>query len=891
MSSASQSVGPQSKVLLVDGHSLAYRAFYALPVENFQAPDGQPTNAIHGFVSMLLQVIESEQPTHVAVAFDVSRQTFRRAEFPDYKANRAKSPIEFSSQVPVIKDVLDAFGVTHLAVDGFEADDIIATLALAAAEQLAEVNILTGDRDSLQLVNEHITVLYPTKGVKELSRLTPAAVEAKYGVRPDQYADFAALRGDASDNLPSIPGVGEKTAASWLRTYGTLQDLLSHASEVKGKVGDGLREHAAQVLLNRRLTQLVHDVPLNATVHDLHRHLGDRSKIGEIFDRLGFRQLRQRAIATFVAETAAADEPAIALPASRSFTAVGWTPGRLADTLQTIDRVQPVFVAAHVSGVSTLTHIALAWQDSFVVLDCAQFKNDDFGNLAVFLSDPQRHLIAHGAKPLARAMARNKVMVNSVSVDTELWQYILHPGLRGLDLASTYERLLHREIATASGGDLFAESGSDVGIQAQATAEVHDALANGLSEQVRKLHDDIELPTLKVLAVMESAGIAVDVAHLRRILSNFEASMAAAEAMAHEAAGTTFNVGSPKQLQEVLFEKRGLPKTKKNKTGYTTDAEALTWLFESTHDAVVEAILQWREVSKLKQTVASLLPLVSSDGRIHTTFLQTVAATGRLSSVDPNLQNIPVRTAEGRLIRQAFVHGADFDVLLTADYSQIEMRIMAHLSQDEGLIQAFTSGEDLHTTVASQVFDVPGAEVTPDMRRRIKAMSYGLAYGLSSYGLAQQLGIEPREATALMDSYFERFGGVRDYLRDVVKRASQDGYTETMFGRRRYLPDLASTNQQARAVAERMALNAPIQGTAADIMKIAMLRVHEGIEAAGLTSRLLLQVHDELVLEVKEEELPVLEAIVRAGMSSACDLLVPLEVSVGIGRNWDEAAH
>lgn len=890
MTTATQAMGPDSRLLLVDGHSLAYRAFYALPVENFLSPDGQPTNAIHGFVSMLLQVVEAENPTHIAVAFDVSRDTFRRAEFPEYKANRAKSPPEFGPQVPVIREVLEAFGIVNLAVEGFEADDIIATLTSAAATQQAHVSILTGDRDSMQLVSDNVTVLYPTKGVRELSRMTPAAVLEKFGVRPDQYADLAALRGDSSDNLPSIPGVGDKTAASWLSTYGDLNGLIAAAAEIRGKVGENLREHVQQVLLNRRLTQLVHDVPLNTSVDDLHRHLGQRDQINAIFDRLGFKQLRHRAINAFVgAQTVA--EPERVVPAGKVFDSLAWSPGHLDQVLFGISMSESVGVAISAPHLGKASALAFAWSGSSLHVSLSAADSSDIESILVFLSDPKRRCVVHSGKPLEHWLLAHGRVGLGITADTELLLYLLMPGIRGLDLESCVERVLHREIAKPAQSDgLFETESSNLDAQAIATLEIFEAIADQISG-VSELHDTIELPTMRLLARMELAGIAIDIDWLRGLLENFESDMAHAEQRAHEIAGRPFNLGSPKQLQEVLFDERGLPHTKKNKTGYTTDAEALQWLFDATQDPVVTEILRWREVSKLKQTVAGLLPLADSDHRIHTTFAQTVAATGRLSSVDPNLQNIPVRTAEGRKIRSGFIAGAEYECLLTADYSQIEMRIMAHLSDDEGLIAAFNSGEDLHTTVGSLVFGVPADQVTADMRRRIKAMSYGLAYGLSAYGLSQQLGISPSEATSLMDTYFERFGGVQRYLKSVVANATRDGYTETMFGRRRYLPDLTSTVSQVRAAAERMALNAPIQGSAADLMKRAMLCVQEGLEREQLRSRLLLQVHDELVLEVWPGERAAAERVVREGMGQAADLKVPLDVSVGFGPNWDAAAH
>lgn len=891
MSSTTAAMGPDSRLLLVDGHSLAYRAFYALPVENFSAPDGQPTNAIQGFVSMLLQVVEAENPTHLAVAFDVSRETFRRAEFPDYKANRAKSPEEFKSQVPIIREVLDAFGIVNLAIEGYEADDIIATLATAASRQQAQTFILTGDRDSLQLVNDQITVLYPTKGVRELARMTPAAVKEKYNVTPSQYADFAALRGDASDNLPSVPGVGEKTAALWLNNYENLDGILANAAEIKGKVGESLRAHAAQVLVNRRLTQLVHDVPVDTNVDELHRHLGNPAAIDKVFSRLGFKSLHKRAYAAFVTSDVGEEVKENEI-VTITRTEVGWTPGKLIETLKTIDTRYPVAIYAQVTGLADLLGLGMAWQENHLSLNITELKPEDRKALIGVFSDPKYFVIGFDAKPLLRWLIKENSNLVGFKGDAQLVEYLSNPGQRGLDIESSYERHFQRSLPKPEiGQSLFDVSVAHLSHHASAVLDLWNYLTAYSEASFMKLHDEIEIPTMKLLARMEFVGIALDRSELTKLESTFAEVANKAEKAAQKAAGKDFNLGSPKQLQEILFVDRNLPKTKKIKTGYTTDAESLNWLFENTKDKVVEQILIWREVIKLKQTVSGLLPLIDKSGRVHTTFAQTVAATGRLSSVDPNLQNIPVRSAEGRMIRASFVCGSDYESLLTADYSQIEMRIMAHLSKDQGLIAAFNSGEDLHTTVGSQVFGVDPEDVTAEMRRKVKAMSYGLAYGLGSFGLSQQLGIETREASALMEKYFERFQGVKDYLKQVVVEATQSGYTETMFGRKRFLPDLQSTNHQARQAAERMALNAPIQGSAADLIKVAMLNVQAGIEAAGLKSRLLLQVHDELVLEVAPGEKSEISKVVKTGMESAVKLSVPLDISMGFGPNWDEAAH
>jgi len=885
--------GASRRLLLLDGHSLAYRAFYALPVENFSTSTGQPTNAVFGFTSMLINVLRDERPTHVAVAFDVSRQTFRTEQFPDYKANRAKSPEEFKGQVELIKEVLAALDIPVLTAEGFEADDIIATLVRRSVGAADSVDIVTGDRDSFQLVDDRVTVLYPLRGVSELARMTPAAIEEKYGLTPEQYPDYAALRGDPSDNLPGIPGVGEKTAAKWIREYGSLAALVDHADEVKGKVGDALREALPQVLVNRRLTSLVDDVPVELELDAAGLTAWDRAEVDRLFDTLQFRALRERLDKV---RPGGAD-PGESSPVEVSeLTVRVVAPAEAASWLAARQGVPAVAVAGDWGrGRGSIRAVAIADAQEIGFLDCA---SDIAHEAAVsWLADPAAAKDLHDGKGPALALATVGRALAGVRIDTALAAYLESPGQRSYRLVDVAQRVLGLAWEEGDSGDqlLFDDStdlAADLGRDADAVRRLAADLGPRLTAQgVRPLLDDVEVPLVPLLADMEHAGIAVDVPGLRALSDEFGADMRAAEEEAHRLVGRPFNLGSPKQLQEILFGERNLPKTKKIKTGYTTDAEALQQLFARTQDPLLEQLLAWRDRSKLRQTVDGLVPLADAEGRIHTTFSQTVAATGRLSSADPNLQNIPIRTEAGRRIRGCFVVGAGYECLLTADYSQIEMRIMAHLSADEGLIDAFRSGEDLHTTVGSRVFGVEPAAVDAEMRRRIKAMSYGLAYGLSAYGLSQQLEISPDEARALMDDYFERFGGVRDYLAEVVERARAQGYTETMMGRRRYLPDLTSDNRQRREMAERMALNAPIQGSAADIVKVSMLAVERELGAAGLRSRLLLQVHDELVLEVWPGERTIVEELVRGAMGSAADLSVPLDVSVGSGASWEAAAH
>ncbi|MFJ5101680.1 DNA polymerase I [Streptomyces sp. NPDC088554] len=889
------------RLLLMDGHSLAYRAFFALPAENFTTANGQPTNAVYGFTSMLANTLRDESPTHFAVAFDVSRKTWRSEEFPEYKANRSKTPDEFKGQVELIGEVLDAMRADRFAIDGFEADDVIATLATQAEAAGFEVLIVTGDRDSFQLITEHTTVLYPTKGVSELTRFTPEKVQEKYGLTPSQYPDFAALRGDPSDNLPGIPGVGEKTAAKWINQFGSFAELVARADEVKGKAGQNFRDHLESVTLNRRLTEMVRDVELPKGPQDLERAPYDRTALAGVLDVLEIRNpsLRERLLA--VDPGAAGDEapaPAAGVELDGSVLASGELAPWLAE-----HGAQPLGVALVDTwslGTGSVSEVALAAAGGAAAwFDTTQLDEADERAFTAWLAAPDRPKVMHNAKGAMRVAPEQGWRIAGVTMDTALAAYLVKPGRRSFALDALAVEYLGRELAPASAADGQLAFGTDeqaeaeaLMTQARAVLDLGDAFTARLAEVgATDLLHGVELPTSELLARLERHGIAADRAHLVALEEQFAGAVQQAVKEAHAAVGHEFNLGSPKQLQEVLFNELGLPKTKKTKTGYTTDADALAWLAGQTEHELPVIMLRHREQAKLRVTVEGLVKSIAADGRIHTTFNQTVAATGRLSSTEPNLQNIPVRTDEGRAIRRGFVVGEGYESLMTADYSQIELRVMAHLSEDAGLIEAFASGEDLHTTVASQVFGVDKSAVDPEMRRKIKAMSYGLAYGLSAFGLSQQLNIDPAEARGLMDTFFERFGGVRDYLQRAVVEARATGYTETMLGRRRYLPDLNSDNRQRREMAERMALNAPIQGTAADIVKVAMLNVARAMAEAGLTSRMLLQVHDEIVLEIAPGERERVEELLRREMSAAVELRAPLDVSVGVGPDWESAAH
>ena len=828
---------------------------------------------------MLAGIIEQENPTHIAVAFDVGRKTFRTELFPDYKAQREAAPEEFRGQVEVVRDILRALGITTLSRENFEADDILATLATEAHEHPEfQVLIVTGDRDYLQLVNDRTTVLYPMKGVSSLHRFTPEAVVEKYGLSPQQYPDFAALRGDPSDNLPKIPGVGEKTAAKWIIQFESLDNLIERADEVGGKIGDKLREHLDQVTLNRTLTQMVTDMDLEVGPADLTFGAVDLQEVTRQFDQLEFgTNLRQRVLAVVATDEAG--------PAGESAAPA---PVAITEPSQPLEQwLQQLSAAAVVIAGSS---VALVAEDfSGLHFDCQQLSPSQQQAFSQWCaSDAPKY--CHGAKSAIHELRALGYDLAGIAHDTAIAAYLLEPGQRTYELPDVYQRHLNKTL-TAPSDQLALIADSSLLDAAGAVMELAREMSSLLQEAAAfELYRDLELPLVSILARMEATGIAVDRSVLEAQLEQLSAEVEREEAAARRLAeDESLNLNSPKQLQKVLFETFDMPKTKKTKTGYSTAAKEIEALAVDHPHPFLDHLLAHREYQKLKSTLEGLIKAIASDGRIHTTFHQTVTSTGRLSSSDPNLQNIPVRTEAGRRIRAAFVVSDGYETLLTADYSQIEMRVMAHLSGDDGLIEAYRSGEDLHNYVGSQVFNVPVDKVTPELRRRVKAMSYGLVYGLSAFGLSQQLAIAPAEAKAIMDSYFQRFGGVKRYLDEVVSQARKDGYTATVFGRRRYLRELHSTNRVARENAERAALNAPIQGTAADIIKVAMVRVDAAL--AGFSSRVLLQVHDELVVEIAPGELEQVSGIVEREMDSAIELSVPLEVSAGTGVNWDAAAH
>lgn len=955
MGEASVTVPTDETLLVVDGHSLAFRAFFALPVDNFSTSSGQATNAVWGFATMLAQVIDAEKPDHLGVAFDVKGGTFRNEMLPQYKGTREAAPEELLTQLPLIQRMLTALGVTYIEKPGFEGDDVIATLATMGDKAGYHTLVLSGDRDAFQLVDDNVTVLYPGHHFKDLKHMTPQSIIDKYKVTPAQYPDLAALRGETADNIPGVPGVGDGFAAKWINQFGSLDGICEHADEIGGKKGESLRANIDQVKLNRKVNALVRDVDLGVDIEDLTFGTVDVAQIDALFKELEFGpRTKSRVLKTFnigakTSNTSGAGESTnneqdeqdssldLNLPEPTSITAPEqfdeWVkahrvevkvPGEIADfTVSDYgdgsqryavcgDAVGHAWTVAawgdERPGRATAQAIAVATATSAAIV-ALPITDTLRAQLARFLESEHSRTIVHGYKELLHLLGAVDLDLDLPMFDTKLAGYLAQPDFHADSLKQAAEHFLDihfTETEQPSQGTLDFDDN-----QVEEDPNEHRlrdlAIIRSLAVMLGPIIDEreqcwlmraIELPVSRVLHGMEHTGAKVDSVRLVSMRDQFAAEARQAQEMAWEYAGAEINLQSPKQLQKVLFEDMGLKPTRRTKSGsYTTNAAALQDLYVKSVDneranGFLGALLRHREINKLKQIVQTLIDATNtSDERIRTTFEQTVAATGRLSSVDPNLQNIPNRNAAGREIRGVFVPGEGYEALMSCDYSQVELRIMADLSGDEALIEAFRSGADFHKYVASMVYKLPVDQITGDQRSHVKAMSYGLAYGLSTYGLAQQLKIAPREAEALKNRYFDTFGKVHDYLESLVANAREKGYTETIFGRRRYFPALHSTNRVAREAAERAALNAPIQGSAADIMKIAMIRAEQTLAEAHVKSRIILQIHDELVVEIAPGEGDQVTELVRNAMEHAVDLAVPLDVSCGIGSDWQLAAH
>ncbi len=875
-------------LLVIDGHSLAFRAFYALPVDSFQNRDGQHTNAIHGFLSMLILLLQNEKPTHLAVAFDISRYSFRTREYPEYKGTRGETPPEFVGQIPLLEEALHAMGVTTISKEDYEADDILATLATRGAAEGFRVLVVSGDRDAIQMVKPDVTLLYPNaRGVSELKRYDRDAVVERYGIEPEQYPDVAALVGETSDNLIGIDKVGEKTAVKWITAYGSLDGILEHAAEITGVVGEKLREQSERAVRNRKLNHLITDVDLPVGPAQLARQPINVAAVREVFDKLQFKTLLERVLKIAAAEgagDAAETAPTNELPVIHTMI-----DEELGKWLQTVSKSGTLPLGLRIASLNgVVTGFGLAAARETASVPWAAGRPDYVALESWLASDAPKFM--QSSKAQLKIAEASGLVIKGITFDTSLAAWLAKPGAKPETLESQVYDYLGEALEQSDPNQLVPETeGASPAIEAWYVLRVAEFLSAKLDAGSLAVLHDIEMPLVPVLAHMEITGITVN----RKILAGLTTSLGEKAADVAQRAfteiGREINLGSPKQLQEVLFDQLGMPKTRSNKTGYSTDAASLIDLQEQAPHPFLDLLLQHRDATKLLQIIASIDKAVDATGRVHTTYEQAGSSTGRIASNDPNLQNVPVKTEVGREIRAAFQAGEGFETLLTADYSQIEMRIMAHLSGDEGLILAFNEGEDLHRFVGARIFGVSPEDVTPTMRTKVKAMSYGLAYGLSAFGLSKQLRIETSEAKALMADYFARFGAVREYLRNVVEQARVDGYTTTIFGRRRPFGDLTSNNRVLRDNAERQALNSPIQGSAADILKRAMIEIDK--DMLGMGSRMLLQVHDELVFEVWPGELDALSAIVRTRMAGAAELRVPLDVQIGTGPNWDAAAH
>jgi DNA polymerase-1 len=884
-------------LLLIDGHSLAFRAFYALNPANFRTPDGQHTNAVHGFISMLLNLLEGEKPSHLAVAFDISGPSFRAIEYPEYKGNRGETPEEFYGQTELLEEAMKAMNITTLTKKDYEADDILASLADQAADAGYRVLVVSGDRDTFQLIGEDTTILYPIKGVMNLARMNDEAVVERYGIHAKQYPDLAALVGETSDNLPGIPGVGPKTAAKWLQSYGDLETVLASSGEIPGKVGESLRANSDLAVRNRRLNHLVRDLDLGLDFESLRLTSVDEVEVRKVFTKMHFKTLTERVL-RLRGQNGTQTNGLSKAPSSSEPNEQQEVEVRIFDTLE-IPAARSCNTSEIVSWLSKQTRVGFELEESE---DSLLMGFASANERLVLAGKPDKQIFEWLSGPSAKALFDLKgtrrillsrgLEISGVVDDVLLLAYLLNPVRRNYYVDDIALEQLGLSIQRSDPNQLIPEAASDPSLDAWLAFSLAGPMRASVEKQGQlKLYESIELPSSITLSTMESHGISIDTAKLEKLFDALSAEVAIIAKEAYKIIGKEINLASPKQLQTVLFDELGMTGTKALKTGFSTNAAALNELFELNGHPFLEKLLAHRDSTKLKQMVETLLKAVEDDSKIHTTYVQTGTSTGRLSSESPNLQNIPIRNPRGAQIRDSFVASPGFETLLTADYSQIEMRIMAHLSEDPGLIEAFNNGEDLHRFVGSRIFGVDPEAVTSDMRAQVKAMSYGLVYGLSEYGLAKQLGLSNADAKQLMKDYFERFGGVRRYLAKVVDDAKTMGYTQTLHGRRRPFDDLNSKIFQVRENARRAALNAPIQGTAADIMKIAMNSIAIEMKKSDLKSRMLLQVHDELVFEVAKGELQTLRALVVEKMSNVVKLSVPLEVQVGTGRSWDEAGH
>ncbi|GGE17524.1 DNA polymerase [Marinithermofilum abyssi] len=877
------------KLVLIDGNSIAFRAFYALPLLTNSA--GTYTNAVYGFTMMLMKVLEEERPTHMLVAFDAGKTTFRHKDYQEYKGKREKTPDELSEQIPLIKEVLDAFGIHHFELEGYEADDIIGTLAREADQKGIPVTIVSGDKDLLQLVTDGVQVLLTRKGVTETEKYDVQGVKDRYGLEPKQVIDLKGLMGDTSDNIPGIPGVGEKTALKLLHQFGTVENVLDHLADLPGKkLKERVAEHQEQARVSKELATIYCEVPMEISIQDISYTPFDPERVAPLFKRLEFKTLLEKVQAD--GPEAPEELEAIRYHIVTAEDQDEWEPLLKQDCLA-------LFVELTEENYHKAEVIGMALSDGkeylYIPLETAM----QWESLQKWLADERQEKIVYDVKRTRVALKRRGLEFKGYVFDLLLASYLTNPSESGHELADIVERKLDGSLPAdekvygkgAKRRQLEGEELAEhLARKTSAMIRLYPVLEEELKEaELDELFYDLELPVADVLARMEWHGVKVDRERLKALGEELQQQLDELTDKIYDLAGTEFNINSPKQLGEILFDKLGLPVLKKTKTGYSTSADVLERL--APQHEIVEQILHYRQVGKLISTYVEglLKEIYPETGKIHTRFNQTITATGRLSSTDPNLQNIPIRLEEGRRIRQVFVPSEKGWYILAADYSQIELRVLAHLSKDENLMAAFRKDMDIHTKTAMDVFGVSEDEVTPLMRRQAKAVNFGIVYGISDYGLSQNLNIPRKEAAAFIERYFESYPGVKRYMDETVQQAKKQGYVTTMLNRRRYLPDINSRNFNRRSFAERTAMNTPIQGTAADIIKKAMVRMDEVLREEGLKARMLLQVHDELIFEAPEEELATLSRLVQQVMEEPVELSVPLKVDVNTGETWYEA--
>jgi DNA polymerase-1 len=875
----------REKIVIIDGNSLMNRAFYALPP--LTNSEGLHTNAAYGFTNMLLKILNDEKPQYIVTAFDRKAPTFRHKEYAEYKAGRKKMPPELSEQFPIVKEILQAFKVDIYEIDGFEADDIIGTVAKNCGESM-EVVIYTGDRDALQLVSPHVKVAITRKGITDIDLYDESAIVEKYGVTPQRFIDIKGLMGDASDNIPGVPGIGEKTAIKLIVQFGSVEEVIHNSDKIEGKkVRELMENYAEQALFSKKLATIVTDVPVDFDVNEIKTEEPDYAKLSEMFRKLDFKSLIER-----MPSRAQARET---VPV-RHYAAAGKS--EIQEAVSEIRRTKALSVVFSIKGSdfynTDIEGIGISWDG-----ENALYVPPDHTLISLLkdvLEDEEIRKIGHGAKDAFVSLYKHDILLKGLEFDTAIASYLLNPSESTYNIDELVIKYLGESIPSYKDiSEIVKGSGDNnaygdyLCLQAVMTYRLHSPLRQRLRDsQMLELYDNIEHPLIKVLAFMEIEGFTVDKDMLLKLSGEFGEEISRLTGETYALAGKEFNINSPKQLGVILFEDLNLPVIKKTKTGYSTDAEVLERL--APQHRIVEKILEFRQIMKLKSTyVDGLLNIVKEDRKIHSSFNQTVTATGRISSTEPNLQNIPVKFEMGRRIRKVFVPSNDEYVILSADYSQIELRVLAHISCDANLIDAFHNRDDIHSRTASEVFNVPISEVTSLMRSRAKAVNFGIVYGISDFGLSRDLGISRKEAKSYIDSYLENYSGVKKYMDDIVTIAREKGYVTTILNRRRYIPELSSSNYNIRSLGERLAMNTPIQGSAADIIKIAMIRVFEKLSQGNFKSRLILQVHDELIVEAHKSELEEVTGIVKDSMESALKLDVPLEVDINIGSSWFEA--